>query len=109
MNKRKKSAGESIQAYASISESEGVNYRDIAEMMSEIGFSMNHSSARNYVLRVMSKFAKEITKGWGIKISEADLDRISKSPQFQEGICDILQLLDSQRDTHTQEHNNATR
>lgn len=109
MNKRKKTAGEAVQAYASITESEGVNYRDIAEMMTEIGFSMNHSSARNYVLRVMTKFAKAITKDWGMQISESEIDRISKSPQFQEGICDILQTLDSQKDLRSQEYNNATR
>ena len=45
------------RGYATVIESEGVNYREIADTMTELGFTMNHSSARNYVLRVMRKFA----------------------------------------------------
>ena len=101
MNKRKNVKFDT-QAYASITDSEGVNYRDIAEMMTEIGYSMNHSSARNYVLRIMSKFAKAITKDWGISASEADIDRIAKSPSFQQGICDILQNLETYQNVNFQ-------
>lgn len=83
--------------YATVSESEGVNYREIADTMSSIGYQMNHSSARNYVLRVMKKFAKSITEQWGFKLEENELDRIIKNPQFQQGICEILQSIDVER------------
>ena len=78
-------------AYATVTSDEGVNYREIASMMTEIGFKMNHSSARNYVLRVMKKFGKAITDSWDMKISDSELERICKTPQFQQGICDVLQ------------------
>lgn len=81
--------------YATVAFDEGVNYREIADMMTEIGFKMNHSSARNYVLRVMRKFADAITAEWDIEISEARMDKIIKSPQFQQAICDILQTLEN--------------
>jgi hypothetical protein len=81
--------------YATVAEDEGVNYREIAEMMSEIGFKMNHSSARNYVLRVMRKFADAITDEWDLDVSETKKDKIVKSPQFQQAICDILQSLEN--------------
>ena len=82
--------------YATVASEEGVNYREIADMMTEIGFKMNHSSARNYVLRVMKKFADAITREWDLDISEDKKDKIIKSPQFQQAICDILQTLDNQ-------------
>jgi hypothetical protein len=85
------------QTYASITDSDGVNYREIADTMTEIGFKMNHSSARNYVLRIMSKFAEELVEQWDLDVPDSDVERISKSPQFQQGICDVLQAIESQR------------
>jgi hypothetical protein len=82
--------------YASVTESDGVNYREIADTMSEIGFKMNHSSARNYVLRVMRKFATAITRQWNIDVDDAKIENIIKSPQFQQGICDILQSIEEE-------------
>ena len=80
--------------YATVTFDEGVNYREIADMMTEIGFKMNHSSARNYVLRVMRKFADAIVDNWDVDVPEHKLDKIVKSPQFQQAICEILQNID---------------
>lgn len=85
------------QTYASITETDGVNYREIADTMTELGFKMNHSSARNYVLRVMSKFAQELIEQWDLNIPEEQISKIAKSPQFQQGICEVLQSIESQR------------
>lgn len=79
--------------YATVVEEEGINYREIAEMMSEIGFRMNHSSARNYVLRTMRKFADAIDCEWNLCLTETKKDQLAKSPQFQQAISDILQML----------------
>lgn len=79
--------------YATVTFDEGVNYREIADMMTEIGFKMNHSSARNYVLRVMRKFAEAIVDSWGLDVTEDRLEKIVKSPDFQEAICDVLQIV----------------
>lgn len=83
-------------AYATVIENDGVNYREIADTMTSIGFKMNHSSARNYVLRVMRKFATTILKEWNVQVTEERLEQIIKSPQFQQGICEILQSIDAQ-------------
>lgn len=83
-------------SYATVIESEGVNYREIADTMTSIGFKMNHSSARNYVLRVMRKFAVPILKEWDVNVTEEKLDQIIRSPLFQQGICEILQTVDMQ-------------
>ena len=83
--------------YSTVADNEGVNYRDIAEMMTEIGFKMNHSSARNYVLRVMKKFADALVKEWDLDLPEERVNDVIKSPHFQQGICEILQTIDAQQ------------
>lgn len=83
--------------YSTIAAEDGAFYRDIAQTMTELGFSMNHSSARNHVVRIMSKFAKEIIAEWGDKCSEETITRIAKSPTFQQGISDILHAIEQER------------
>lgn len=78
------------RGYATIAEEDGVNYRQIAQSMTDMGFEMNHSSARNYVLRVMKKMAEALMEEWDLSESDYDLDEISKSPFFQNGISDVL-------------------
>jgi transposase-like protein len=89
---------EGKSVYATVTFDEGVNYREIAEMMTEIGFKMNHSSARNYVLRVMRKFAEALCENWDIDLPEHKLDKIVKSPGFQKAICDLLQRLEEEEE-----------
>lgn len=81
--------------YATVSLEDGVNYREIAETMTQIGFKMNHSSARNYVLRIMKKFAVAITSEWDISVPEHRMEKIVKSPQFQQAVCSLLQSADA--------------
>jgi len=83
------------EGYATVDD--GVNYRDIADTMTEIGYKMNHSSARNYVLRVMKKFAEAIVEQYGIDVTDESLNNIARSPMFQSGIADVLQDIESLR------------
>lgn len=85
------------RGYATVVEDEGINYREIAETMSDLGFQMNHSSARNYVLRVMRKFAVAFSEQWQLKLSESRIDEIAKSPDFQQGVADVLQKIEIKR------------
>jgi len=85
------------RGYATVATDEGVNYREIADTMSELGFSMNHSSARNYVLRVMRKFVENFAKEYDISLTEKRVDEIAKSPGFQHGIADLLHVVESER------------
>lgn len=78
--------------YATVDD--GINYRDIADTMTDIGYTMNHSSARNYVLRVMRKFAEAVVHQYGINVTSESLDSIARSPMFQSGIADLLQDLE---------------
>lgn len=85
------------RGYATVAEDEGVNYREIADVMTELGFSMNHSSARNYVLRVMRKFVAAITEDLDLDLDERRIDEIAKDPSFQHGIAELLQVLEARR------------
>ena len=81
--------------YATVDD--GVNYRNIADTMTDIGYKMNHSSARNHILRIMKKFAEAITSQYGIDMSDEKLDIVAKSPMFQSGIAELLQDIETIR------------
>ena len=85
------------RGYATVAEDEGVNYREIADTMTELGFNMHHSSARNYVLRVMRKFAQAYSEEWQLDIDDQKIDEIAKSPSFQHGVADLLHVIEAHR------------
>jgi len=78
---------------------DGKNYRDIAKIMSDNGHQMNHSSVRNYIIRIMKKFAHAYVIRNSIDLSKTSLNDIAQSSLFQQGIADILQSLN--RDTYS--------
>ncbi len=94
MKKGEKKGG---RGYATVAGEEGVNYREIADTMTELGFPMNHSSARNYVLRVMRKFVDAFVREYDLKLINRTVDDIAKSPRFQYGIADLLQVVETER------------
>jgi hypothetical protein len=85
------------RGYATVADDEGVNYREIADTMTELGFTMNHSSARNYVLRVMRKFVAAFADRWDVSLDDDRIDNIAKSPGFQHGVADLLQSIEMDR------------
>ncbi len=85
------------RGYATVTSDDGVNYRQIADIMCDLGFPMNHSSARNHILRIMQKFAYEFAKNWNIELTEERLARIAKIPEFQYGVADLLQAIEVER------------
>jgi hypothetical protein len=84
-----------MKGYATVLDDDGINYREIADIMSEIGFVMNHSSARNYILRVMTKFAEAFDREWGLELTDEKIRHVAASPQFQNVISDLLHNLEA--------------
>jgi len=76
----------------------GMGYREISEKMTENGFKMNHSTARNIFLSAMRKFAAEVCKIYSISPTRENLDMISADPRFQSGIFEIMSLNDKTGD-----------
>lgn len=88
------------RGYATITDDDGVEYREISEVMTEMGWPMNHSSARNYVLRGMKKFAIAFKDHLELE-GEASIDDIARSPRFQSFVSEVLQRLEAERRSTT--------
>ena len=80
----------SENGYATVANSSGRGYREIAERMSSCGDKMNHSTARNVFLSAMRKLAKDICDMHRVPVDSENINRIATDPRFQEGIIEIL-------------------
>lgn len=79
--------------YATSSTLGGKGYVEIAEVMNDEGFKMNHSTARNIFLRSMKKIATKVCGLYDIDPTEENIKRISAHPDFQAGVADFMKEL----------------
>ena len=88
----------SEHGYATVTSVEGaLDYRRIAEKMTEGGYKMNHSTARNIFLSAMRKIASEVVNTYDLKSGDDIVDKAAKDPRFQEGIFEIMDEIDYQK------------
>ena len=80
----------SENGYATVQCQGGLGYREIAEHMTELGDSMNHSTARNIFLRAVKKVAKDACNMAGSKLTEKEIEKIASDPRFQAGLIEII-------------------
>lgn len=81
----------SDQGYATVSgEGGGMDYRTIAEVMSEQGHRMNHATARNIFLRAMKKLAEPLCELYGIDQEPGKIDKLSRDPRFQSSMIEMI-------------------
>ena len=81
----------SDHGYATVSgDFGGLDYRKIAETMTEQGYKMNHATARNVFLRAMKKLAEPLHAMYGKDASDETITRVSKDPRFQESMFEIV-------------------
>ena len=80
----------SENGYATSKSLNGKTYHEIAFIMKENGFKMNHSTVRNIFIKALIKIANNITVLYGMKLSEAELKKIAIDPRFQEAIMHFL-------------------
>ena len=76
--------------YATTTELGGKSYQQIADAMTDRGYKMNHSTARNLCVNGLKKIAEKVVAQQGLTFSEKEIIRIAKDPRFQSGLCDIL-------------------
>jgi len=76
--------------YVTANNYQGMGYYEIAKVMTESGDKMNHSTARNIVIRSFSKIVKDISTKYGKNYSDEQIKEIAKSPQFQNSIIEIM-------------------
>lgn len=69
---------------------EGEDYRSIATKMTELGYKMNHATARNILLNGMRKFIKGISEELGHPIDMEQASDLIMRQDIHETIGDIL-------------------
>jgi len=80
----------SEHGYATVGNSfGGLDYRRIAEKMTDDGYKMNHATARNVFLKAMKKLAEPICVLHDMDDDES-INQTSRDPRFQEGITEII-------------------
>lgn len=73
--------------YCSLEE-DGYDFREISEAMAKIGVKMNHSSARNWLIRSMKKFAEAVYED--SDLTPEQICEISRTPSFQSLMCSCI-------------------
>jgi len=67
-----------------------VDYRKIAASMTARGYPLNHSSARNYVLRGMNKITDRLIQEDILPIKQSKCELVSRSASFQDCVGELL-------------------
>jgi len=86
-----------VNKHANFTDDGGFNYRDVASIMNELGFQMGHSSVRNYVVRIMTKFVNEFSKFYDVKLTHDEKHKLAMNPAFQVAISNLLQKVEGER------------
>lgn len=82
--------------YATVADTMGCDYRDIADTLTMLGYPMNHSSARNYVMRGIEKIAVKVLEAAGVEPEKPTVKRVARSAKFQAGLAEILRVLEEE-------------
>ena len=87
------------ERYVSVKEDDGSDYKEISEVMTTLGFKMNHSSARNHVTRVVKKFAEAYIDNLDVIMTDEQCQALAASALFQDALCGLLQDIEYDRRT----------
>ena len=82
----------SANGNGTIKELGGITYHDVAKIMSENGFKMNHSTARNVFISSLIKIASSVTSIYDLDLTSKDLKQIAIDPRFQSAISDFMRM-----------------
>jgi hypothetical protein len=69
---------------------EGIDFRKIAQIMTEAGYQMNHATARNVLMTSLTNLFKHISGEMDIDVSEAQIKNILKDQKVHEALSDVL-------------------
>jgi len=90
--------------YSTSYDTTGCDYREIADALTLMGYPMNHSSARNYVMRGVEKIAAAVLVANGLKADTATVKRVARSARFQAGLAEILHMIADDEDAQAQQN-----
>ena len=78
------------RGYATVNDLGGLDYRSIAEQMTDEGHKMNHATARNVFVKGMSKIAREVCVLYGRECTPQNLKSVAINPSFQNAIAEMM-------------------
>ena len=76
--------------YSTTKDMGGKSYQEIADHMTEAGFKMNHSTARNVLVSGLMKIAKPLCELQERSHTPAELKKLAKNPDFQQSVAYFL-------------------
>tara|TARA_R100001377_G_C3139959_1_gene92304 strand:- start:156 stop:446 length:291 start_codon:yes stop_codon:yes gene_type:complete len=76
----------------------GKSYHEISSLMSEKGYKMNHSTARNVFVSSLEKIARDVVKLYDTAADEKSINRISKDPRFQDAIVSFMREIEHEKE-----------
>ncbi len=81
----------SKQGYATVTGTDGgMDYRTIAQKMTDDGHQMNHATARNIFLRAMKKLATPLCELYELADDPAHVEKAARDPRFQSGMIELI-------------------
>lgn len=75
----------------------GLSYHEIANVMKEKDYKMNHSTARNVFVNSLIKIAQNLTKLYDRKLNAAEIKKIAIDPRFQEAIAEYMREINYEK------------
>ena len=79
--------------YATVKQDHGgMDYRTIAEKMTESGHKMNHATARNVFLKAMRKLASPVCDAYN-RDDVVTVDEVSRDPRFQSCMTEMVAVI----------------
>lgn len=69
----------------------GMDYRKIAEKMTQDGSKMNHATAHKVFMTAMIKIAKPIHDFYEVNSDDASIYKTINDPRFQSTIVDLIE------------------
>ena len=84
----------SENAYSTKKSLGGKSYQEISNIMSEKGYKMNHSTARNVFVSSLEKIARDVVGLYNLPTDDKSINRISKDPRFQDAIVNFMREIE---------------
>lgn len=71
---------------------EGMDFRQIAKVMSAKGYKMNHATARNQLMMSIESVIAHAVKELNLKLSQEEIQLLAKNQNVHDALQDVLYL-----------------
>jgi len=69
---------------------QGIDFRKIAQIMTDAGFQMNHATARNVLMLSLGNLVRFVSEELGTNLTEEQVKGILKDQKVHEALSDVL-------------------